>query len=176
MSVRRTSSGTPSGDALPFRLRSPLPGDLDWVIRRHGELYRQEYGWDERFEALVAEVVAKFERDFDATRERAWIAEKDGESVGCVFLVRHPERRGVAQLRLLLVEPGARGLGLGRNLVRECTRFARETGYRRITLWTNSVLHSARRIYEEEGYRLVHEEPHEKFGRGLVGQTWELEL
>jgi GNAT superfamily N-acetyltransferase len=149
---------------------------MRWVVQRHGALYEQEYGWDATFEALVAEIVAQFERDFDAKRERCWIAERDRENVGCVFLVKHPEREQVAKLRLLLVEPSARGLGIGKRLVSECSRFARQAGYRTITLWTNSALDAARHLYVAEGYRLVAEEPHHSFGHDLLGQTWELTL
>jgi DNA-binding MarR family transcriptional regulator/GNAT superfamily N-acetyltransferase len=160
----------------PLVLRPHRPGDMGWVVHRQAVLYAQEYGWDERYEALISRIVADFIDRFDPKRERCWIAEREGEIVGSVFLIKHPERAGVAQLRLLYVERSARGLGIGRRLVHECTQFARQTGYKTITLWTNSVLTSARKIYEAEGYRLVREEPHHSFGHDLVGQTWELEL
>lgn len=155
-----------------FVLRAPSPGDMAWVVNRHGELYGREYGWDARFRELVSEIVAAFERDFDPRMERCWIAERDGERVGSVFLVRRTE--SVAQLRLLLVEPRARGSGLGGRLVAEVTAFARRAGYSTVTLWTNDVLAAARQIYVREGYVLVKEEPHHSFGHSLVGQFWEL--
>jgi GNAT superfamily N-acetyltransferase len=155
-------------------LRPPGPGDYDWIVRRHGELYRAEYGWDECFEALVARVVADFAAGHDPQREAGWIAEVDGEPGGCVLCVRRSAEE--AQLRLLLVESATRGLGVGTRLVDECVRFAREAGYRRISLWTNDVLEDARRIYESKGFVLVDEEAHHSFGKGLVSQNWELTL
>jgi DNA-binding MarR family transcriptional regulator/N-acetylglutamate synthase-like GNAT family acetyltransferase len=163
----------PSADAEVV-LRPPLPGDLGWVVQRHGELYAAEYRWNAEFESLVARIVADFSEHSDAVKERCWIAERGGERVGCVFLVKKSAK--VAKLRLLLVEPQARGLGVGRRLVEACTDFARAAGYKKIVLWTNSLLTSARHIYERAGYRLVASEEHHSFGHDLVGETWELQL
>jgi DNA-binding MarR family transcriptional regulator/GNAT superfamily N-acetyltransferase len=166
--------GAPSDRKGSYVLRPHQPGDMGWVVHRHGALYAQEFGWDETFEALVATIAARFIQRYDARRERCWIAEKDGAIVGSVFLVKRTKT--VAQLRLLLVEPEARGLGLGRRLVDECVRFARRAGYRKMMLWTNGALHAARRIYEQAGFRLVHQAKHHSFGHDQVEQTWELKL
>ena len=157
-------------------IRTHRPGDLGWVLERHGVVYTEEYGWGAPFEAIVARVVAEFAETQDPVREACWVAELEGRRVGSVMLVRHPEREGVARLRLLLVEPEARGLGVGRALVDACTGFARATGYRRVTLWTQSVLAAARAIYARAGYVKVSEAPHTTFGMGLTAETWELEL
>jgi DNA-binding MarR family transcriptional regulator/GNAT superfamily N-acetyltransferase len=151
-------------------LRAPVPGDLGWVIYRHGARYAAEYDWDATFETLVARILAEYAERDDQTGERGWIAEVDGEPVGCVFCMRHDD--DTAQLRLLLVEPGARGLGIGGALVEACLEFARDAGYRRITLWTNDVLTAARRIYEKAGFTLDDASPHHSFGHDLIGQTW----
>jgi N-acetylglutamate synthase-like GNAT family acetyltransferase len=155
----------------PCILRSHRPGDIGWVIQAHGLLYWREYGWDERFEALVADVAAQFIHTFDPAMERCWIAERDGVTVGSVFLVR--KSADVAKLRLLIVDPSARGTGLGKRLVAACIAFARSCGYRTITLWTQQNLVAARHIYAQSGFVCVASEPHAEFGVPLVGETWE---
>ncbi|WP_201837639.1 bifunctional helix-turn-helix transcriptional regulator/GNAT family N-acetyltransferase [Microvirga zambiensis] len=166
--------GTAPVPKIPYILRPHQIGDIGWIARRQGMLYAQEYGWDETFEALVAEIAAAFVKNFDPEWERCWIAEREGEVVGSVFLVHHSDE--VAKLRLLYVEPSTRGLGIGRRLVEECIAFARAKGYRTLTLWTNDILGSARKIYQAAGFRLVKEEAHHSFGKDLVGQTWDLDL
>jgi GNAT superfamily N-acetyltransferase len=150
------------------------PGDLGWVVMAHGEIYDKEFGWDTSFEVLVARIVADYAEHHDPACEAAWIAEVDGRRAGCVFCVRKDET--TAQLRILLVDPTARGLGLGARLVTECVRFARASGYRRVTLWTNDVLVSARRIYQAAGFTRVTQKPHHSFGHDLIGQDWTLNL
>jgi DNA-binding MarR family transcriptional regulator/GNAT superfamily N-acetyltransferase len=171
--IEQVLGETPS-PLVSYILRPPRPGDMGWIVSRHGALYGEEYGWDERLEALTAEIVAAFVRNQDPKRERCWIAERDGENVGSVFLVRETDE--VARLRLLLVEPSARGLGIGARLVEETLRFAREARYRTVTLWTHSVLAAARHIYERAGFRLMETNKHNEFGRTLVGETWKLDL
>jgi len=166
--------GASGASPEPAMLRGHRAGDMGWVVQSHGALYASEYGFDSAFEALVAEIVAKFLGSFDASRERCWIAEIDGAQVGSVFLVRHSD--DVAKLRLLLVDPAGRGQGLGQRLVTECIAFARTCGYRKITLWTQSILVAARKIYQDAGFVLVASEPHRSFGQNLVGETWEREL
>ena len=158
----------------PAILRNHRPGDMGWVVQSHGAFYAGEYGFDSSFEALVAEIAAKFLTSFDASRERCWIAELDGVPVGSVFLVKHSD--DVAKLRLLLVEPAGRGQRLGQRLVGECVAFAQACGYRKITLWTQSILVAARKVYHDAGFVLVATEPHRSFGQDLIGETWEREL
>ncbi len=162
------------GRDSPCVLRHHRPGDMGWIVLRHGQWYSEEYGYDERYEALVARIVADFIQNYDPKRERCWIAEKDGETVGCVFLVKRT--RTVGRLRLLFVDPAARGLGLGAQLVDECVRFASEAGYQTVTLWTQRDMFAARHIYKKAGFRLVHKQRHKSWGRALVGETWELPL
>jgi DNA-binding MarR family transcriptional regulator/GNAT superfamily N-acetyltransferase len=175
--IERQLSSQPKDAAAaksPYLLRFHQPGDMGWVVHRHGVLYAQEYGYDERFEALVAEIVAHFIQHFDSKRERCWIAEREGEIVGSVFLVGYSKT--VAKLRLLLVEPKARGLGIGARLVSECVRFARQRRYKKIVLWTQSDLYAARHTYKAEGFRIAGRKRHHDFGPACVAETWELAL
>jgi DNA-binding MarR family transcriptional regulator/GNAT superfamily N-acetyltransferase len=166
--------GDRSPAKVPYLLRQHQVGDMGWIVHRQAVLYAQEYGFDEHFEALAAKVAAQFIEQFDAKRERCWIAEREGEIVGSVMVVK--KTATIAQLRLLYVEPAARGLGIGKRLVAECIRFSRQVGYRKITLWTQRSLVAARRVYEDAGFRLMHSEPHHSFSQDLVAETWELEL
>src|SRR5215469_5592133 len=159
---------------VPYLLRQHQPGDMGWIVHRQAILYAEEYGWDETYEALAAEIVAQFIKNYDPKRERCWIAEKDGIRVGAVFVAK--ASNGIAKLRLLHVEPEARGLGIGKRLVQECVRFARQAGYQKMTLWTQSTLRAARHIYSRTGFQVVREEPHHSFGKDLTGETWELDL
>jgi DNA-binding MarR family transcriptional regulator/N-acetylglutamate synthase-like GNAT family acetyltransferase len=174
MAVIERLLSNPRASSAPAILRGHRPGDMGWVVQSHGAFYASEYGFDSAFEALVAEIAAKFLASFDASRERCWIAEIDGAQVGSVFLVRHSD--DVAKLRLLLVDPAGRGQGLGRRLVAECLSFAQACGYRKITLWTQSILVAARKIYQDAGFVLMGSEPHRNFGQSLIGETWELKL
>ena len=158
----------------PYLLRQHQAGDLGWIVQRQAILYVEEYGWDGTYEALAAEIAAQFIRNFDPQRERAWVAEKDGERVGAVLVAKESEQ--IARLRLLHVEREARGLGIGKRLVDECIRFARQAGYQKMMLWTQSILHSARGIYKNAGFQIVHEEKHHSFGKDLTAETWELNL
>ena len=173
--VERTLARQP-GSRPPFVLRPHRPGDMGWVIARNGAIYAQEYGWDQSYESLVARICADFIDRFDPPRERCWIAERHSEPLGCIFCVRHPEREDTARLRLLLVEPAARGLGLGKALVNECVLFARGAGYKRMTLWTQSILKAAHHLYHQAGFGLASQEQHRSFGKDLIAQTWEMEL
>jgi DNA-binding MarR family transcriptional regulator/GNAT superfamily N-acetyltransferase len=174
MAVIERLLGSCGVSSLPAILRDPRPGDMGWVVQSHGSLYASEYGFDASFEGLVAEIAAKFLSSFDASRERCWIADLDGAQVGSVFLVKHTD--DVAKLRLLLVDPAGRGQRLGTRLVAECISFAKACGYRKITLWTQSILVAARKIYQDAGFVLVATEPHRSFGQSLIGETWEREL
>jgi DNA-binding MarR family transcriptional regulator/ribosomal protein S18 acetylase RimI-like enzyme len=158
----------------PWLIRPHRPGDIGWIVAIHGRLYAQEYGWDQSFEALVAEIAGKFLRDFDPACEGCWIAERDDEAIGSVMVVK--KSAAEAQLRLLIVDPSARGLGIGERLVEECIRFAAAKGYAKLVLWTNDILLAARHIYLAAGFKLIEEAPHHSFGKDLVGQSWELEL
>jgi len=170
--AKSTESAGSSGEQ--YLLRPHQPGDMGWVVHRHGVLYAQEYGYDETFEALVAEIVAKFIQRYDAKRERCWVAEREGKIAGSVFLVA--ESKTVAKLRLLLVEPSARGLGIGARLVAECVQFARQAGYKKIVSWTQSELDAARHVYKKAGFHVIEKKPHHSFGKDLTAETWEVAL
>lgn len=170
----QTLLGAPQTGQKAYLLRTYQPGDIGWVVQRHGELYATEYNWGKEFEALVAEIAASFINNYDPKREQCWIAEMDGERVGSVFLVKMTEE--IAKLRMLIVEPKARGLGIGARLVEECVSFARKSGYKKMTLWTNSELHTARRIYQKAGFQLIQKDTSHQFGQEWIEETWEMEL
>ena len=172
--VRRLLGDKTEPPRTPYLLRMHQPGDMGWIVYRQAILYAEEYGWDGSYEALAAEIVAEFIRNYDPKWERAWVAEKDGERVGAVFVAKESDE--IAKLRLLHVEPQARGLGIGKRLVEECIRFARRAGYQKMTLWTQSILHAARHIYKQAGFSVVREEKHHSFGKNLTAETWELNL
>jgi len=172
--VRRLLGDKAEQRTPPFLLRQHQPGDMGWIVHRQAILYAEEYGWDGTYEALAAEIVAQFIKNYDPKRERCWIAEKDGERIGAVFVAKASDE--IVKLRLLHVEPEARGLGIGRRLVEECVRFARQAGYQKMTLWTQNILHAARHIYKQAGFQVVREEQHHRFGKDLTAETWELDL
>ena len=174
MSVIEQVVAKPENNRTSYLLRPHQPGDIGWLIGQHGSYYSMAFGWNQTFEGLAAEIAGTFLQNFDPKLERCWVAERDGKRVGAVILLKKTE--DTAQLRMLLVKPEARGLGIGKRLVQECTRFARQAGYKKIMLWTNKGLDAARAIYEKEGYQLMKEEPHTSFGHDLIGQIWELEL
>ena len=174
MGVVRRVLGDARAEPKAYQLRDLKPGDVGWIVHRQAVLYTREYDWDQTYEALVAEILGAFIKSYDRQRERSWIAEREGQIIGSVFVMQKTE--DVAQLRLLYVEPSARGLGLGRHLVDECIRFTRAKGYKKLTLWTNDCLTAARKIYQAAGFKLVKEEKHHSFGKNLVGQTWDLDL
>jgi DNA-binding MarR family transcriptional regulator/GNAT superfamily N-acetyltransferase len=167
-------AAAPAAPRSTYVLRAPKPGDFGWIVKRHAELYAQEYGWTEPFEGLCAQIVADFVNKFDRKRERCWIAEIDGENVGSIVLAKDSEK--VARIRLLLIDPKARGLGLGARLTDECIRFARRAGYEKITLWTHSVLTAARHIYEKAGFKLMRSERRRSWGKPVISEHWDLEL
>ncbi len=174
LQIVRRLLGERTESKAPYLLRQHEPGDMGWIVYRQGLLYAEEYGWNNTYEALAAEIAAQFIKNYDPKYERAWVAEKDGERVGAVVVVRASGE--VAKLRLLHVEREARGLGIGKRLVAECVRFARQAGYQKMTLWTQSILHAARGIYEKAGFQIVHQEKHHSFGKDLTAETWELNL
>jgi len=171
--IRALLEGSPE-PKVPYLMRPHQPGDMGWVVSRQAALYTEEYGWDDSYEALAAEIAAQFIKKFDAKRERGWIAEREGKRVGAVFVAKASDE--IAKLRLLHVEAEARGLGIGKRLVEECVRFARQAGYKKMTLWTQSILLAARHIYKQAGFRVVRSERHHSFGKDLVAETWEMKL